>query len=306
MKPREWYEAGFARLEDQVAGFAPRIREAVSGKAADGRVLFPGGPITVSHDTRIGVPRANGVEPGGIAGSRAVLIDRLGPARDRLVADIEDGAAAIDDQAVADLAEIETLNAAPVPLPSAEQLAARAYWAPLARTEFDGLDAPTAARQVADQMPDLMADPNRAAATADVLRVLRGVADRTINAARVPSPVTMFASAQLAQQIEALHAAAWPADRRAAFEMRPLLNDVRNLAKFIDRSARARVNDLIARGSSGAIAADIGDRFARLWVLDSVAIPNMSSYFGEKFQDGDVLAQFLARKLGLTGLGLWS
>ncbi|MEI6404045.1 MAG: hypothetical protein WCP59_17870 [Actinomycetota bacterium] len=289
-----------------MAGFAPRLREAVSGKAADGRVLFAGGPIAAGADMPFGVPRANGVRPGGMADTLMVLVDRLGPARDRLVSDIEDGAAAIDAQAVADLAEIEALNSEPAPIPTAEQLAARAYWAPLARTEFEGLDAPTAARQVADQMPDLLADPNRAAATADVLRVLRGVADRNINASRVPSPVTMFASAQLAQQIEALHAAAWPADRRAAFEMRPTLLNVRNLSRFVNRSARARVNDLIGRGSSGAIAADIGDRFARLWVLDSVAIPNMSSYFGEKFQDGDVLAQFLARQLGLTGLGLWS
>lgn len=305
MRPRAWYEAAFAALEDMVVGFAPRIREAVTGKDATGRVIFPGGPIDTGYDTGVGVPRAGGVDPGGVAGSRAVIIERLGPARDRLVIDIEDGAAAIDAQAVADLAELEQLAGRPVPPATAEQLAARSYWAPLARTEFEGLDAVTAARLVGEQLPELVADPNRAAAVADVLRVLRAVADRSITAARIPSPTTMFASAALQQHIETLQAAAWPAEQRAAYEMRPVLGEVRNLAKFVNRSAQARVNDLVGRGWTGD-GIDVTDRFARLWTLDSVAVPNMGNYFDGKFRDGDKLATYLARTLGLTGSGMWA
>jgi hypothetical protein len=232
-----------------------------------------------------------------------LLAERLGNRPEQTITSIRTRAEQLVARADADRAELRTLLDGPLPIPTREQIAARAYWAPMAQTALDACPTELDVVHVVEaQLAQLLGDPDRAAAWADIVDTHRIVVAQRVSLARIPSPSDMSTAARLQQLVLQLRTPSWPAEHQTAAELLPRLVEIRNLAVFVYRSAAARVNALIARPTNGATQQRIEDQFAGVWRLGWPAPRAADNWQWSDYRSVDEVRAAYAGAYGLTRL----
>jgi len=234
--------------------------------------------------------------------SKEVLVDRVRVERDQVIAAVLAGADQIERRADSDRAAAEQLLATLPPAPIPDELAARAYHGGLAARAIADLDLAGIIRHADANLEGLLADPQKAAAWADLLDAIRGPYSRA------GTSYDPRSAAVLAELVDALRLPALPPDRQAAMQLIPALKNVTNLARFVRSSAAARVHSMIVDGS-GTLREQINqtarDQYAGVWKLGELGglsgmLPNVPTA-GLRFASGADLSNFLNRAYGLRG-----
>lgn len=272
----EW-EAAFARCEQVVDNFRDDVNTAKFGRTSDGRQVHP-----------------------SIASHVSVVVERLGRRTEQaieLVLSLNDDIRARHD---ADLANLVEVADAPLPPPTGDEIAQRAYYGGLVAGMVDGLSTDQVLALAAEQAetPTVIGAPQFGAAWADRLLVLAEQHTRRFSTARVPSPIDIGTAQKLTALAKQLRAPSLPAEARTAHTDRPMLVEVDQLSRFIARSARVRIEALVTRQPLDATV----DRFANGWRLGQL-IPR-SRLGSMNYTSVEELARAMNAAYGLSR-GIW-
>ena len=268
----EW-EAAFARCEQVVDNFRDDVNTAKTGRTATGQQIHPNPATHVS-----------------------VVVDRLGRRTEQaidLVLSLNDDIRARHD---ADLANLLEVADAPLPPPTGDEIAQRAYYGTLVAGMVDGLATDQVLALAAEQAetPTVIGAPQFGAAWADRLLVLAEQHTRQFSTARVPSPIDIGTAQKLTALAKQLRAPSLPVEARTAHTDRPMLVEVDQLSRCIASSARIHIEALVTRQPLDATV----DRFANAWTLGRL-LPR-SQAWSTNFASVEELAKAMNGAYGLS------
>jgi hypothetical protein len=295
VQTREGWIATFDQLETTLTNFRDAVLAAKNSR--------PVRTVTTERWTPNG-PASSTVQTSTPADTTTVLLDRIGDLPERTMASVLGQVETARARHDADLAVVDGALDAPPEAATADELTQRAYFGSLVAASLTGANTARAIdlAEAAIAAPDVIANPQYAAAWADRLEALRHQAlNEMTNGMSGPTAsvaTQMRSAARLNAVIETLRRPAMGADRRSAVEGVELLRTVNHQLRFVENTARPRVDALITRAGQASNEKIITDRFGGIWALDFPA-PDQRRRYGS-YSDPVELATALGRNMGLT------